>query len=229
MDRRQALKNIGYGAGFLVATPTVISLLQSCKNEPEFQPLFLTVGQGFALKQMVGLIIPSDPEIPGAIDIGAHTFIDAFWNEVTPTKHDLPVAEVQDSYGQLQQHITALWSQFETLFTSRHEKELSKGTAEEYDALLSEFLAIDKEQMKAFGKELKPFYKQTDPNSFPSISDEVAMYALLSSIRGMTLWAWKYSEEIGKNVLWYDPIPGLQRGCIELDELGSNGNLMSLE
>ena len=121
MDRRQVLKNLGYGAGFLVATPTVISLLQSCSNEPDWQPTFLSVGQGFALKQIVDLMIPSDPDIPGAVDIGAHTFIDAYWNEVTPTEHDLPVAEVQNSYGQLRQHIPVLWSQFEALYGARYE------------------------------------------------------------------------------------------------------------
>ncbi len=30
MNRRQALKNLGLGGGALVATPAIISLLQSC-------------------------------------------------------------------------------------------------------------------------------------------------------------------------------------------------------
>lgn len=34
MDRRQALRNIGWGAGALVATPTIVSLLQSCESKP---------------------------------------------------------------------------------------------------------------------------------------------------------------------------------------------------
>jgi hypothetical protein len=228
MDRRQVLKNLGYGAGFLVATPTVISLLQSCSNEPDWQPTFLSVGQGYALKQMVDLIIPSDPEMPGAVDIGAHTFIDAYWNEVTPTEHDLPVAEVQDSYGQLRQHIPVLWSQFEALYGARYEKELDKGTAEDYDALLAEFLKADKEQMRAYGEELTGFYRQADADSFPSISNEAAAYGLLTTVRGMAMWAWKSSEEIGKNVLWYDPVPGQQIGCINLGEAGNNGKVMSL-
>ncbi len=33
MDRRKALKKIGLSFGYVVATPTVISLLQSCKND----------------------------------------------------------------------------------------------------------------------------------------------------------------------------------------------------
>ncbi|PQB05312.1 gluconate 2-dehydrogenase subunit 3 family protein [Aureitalea marina] len=228
MDRRQALKSLGYGAGFLVATPTVVSLLQSCANEPDFQPVFLSVDQGYALKHMVDLIIPSDPEVPGAVDIGAHNFIDAYWNEVTPTEHDLPVAEVQDSYGQLRQHLPVLWTQFETLFNERYQKGLGKGTVEDYDALLAEFLAFDPEKMQAYGKEMDAFYRQADPNNFPAISNEAAASALLGTIRGMTVWAWKSSEQIGKNVLWYDPVPGQQLGCINLGQAGNNGKAMAL-
>ena len=60
MDRRQALKNIGMGAGFLVATPTIMSLLQSCENEPEFNTVFIAKNEGHALRHIVDLIIPSD-------------------------------------------------------------------------------------------------------------------------------------------------------------------------
>ncbi|MGB0788261.1 MAG: gluconate 2-dehydrogenase subunit 3 family protein, partial [Marinirhabdus sp.] len=84
MNRRQVLKNLGYGAGFLVATPTVMSLLQSCKNEPEFNPVFLSKTEGHALRRTVGLIVPEGKNVPGAVAIGAHTFIDAYWNEVIP-------------------------------------------------------------------------------------------------------------------------------------------------
>ena len=35
------------------------------------------------------------------------------------------------------------------------------------------------------------------------------------------------SEEIGENVLWYDPVPGQQKGCVPLSEAG-NGKVMSL-
>ena len=77
MKRRQVLKNLGLGAGFLVATPTIISLLQSCTNEPEFIPLFLSKGEGHALRRVVDLVILSDEKIPGAVDLGVHSFIDA--------------------------------------------------------------------------------------------------------------------------------------------------------
>jgi hypothetical protein len=43
----------------------------------------------------------------------------------------------------------------------------------------------------------------------------------------MAIWAWKTSEEIGENVLWYDPIPGQFIACGSVEELG-NGKAMSL-
>ena len=33
MDRRKALKGLGLSLGFVVATPTVLSILQSCKTD----------------------------------------------------------------------------------------------------------------------------------------------------------------------------------------------------
>ena len=44
MDRRKALKNMGLALGYTVATPTLISIVQSCKNEKvlEWKPDFFT-------------------------------------------------------------------------------------------------------------------------------------------------------------------------------------------
>ena len=52
MNRRQALKNIGFGAGIIVVGPTTLRLLQSCKNESKYnwQPQFLSAGQGLILE-----------------------------------------------------------------------------------------------------------------------------------------------------------------------------------
>ena len=71
------------------------------------------------------------------------------------------------------------------------------------------------------------FYEafENDPTVLP-VAD-AGVYSLLSNIRSMTIWGWKESEEIGENVLWYDPIPGQQKGCIPLSEAG-NGKVMSL-
>jgi hypothetical protein len=213
MDRRQAIKSIGLGAGFLVVTPTIMSLLQSCKSEPEFNPLFISKGEGHALRRIVDLIIPSDNKVPGAVDVGVHSFIDSYWNAVVPVEQQ---ALVKVGFGLLADK-----------FRSTFNKELEAGKSEEYDQLLAQYLKTSKEEQEAFDEKMGEFdvaYEQ-DPTAMPD--PEAGVYSLLSSIRGMTIWGWKTSEEIGKNVLWYDPVPGQQKGCIPLSEAG-NGKVMSL-
>ncbi|MGB3149984.1 MAG: gluconate 2-dehydrogenase subunit 3 family protein, partial [Maribacter sp.] len=60
MDRRKALKNMGLALGYTVATPTLISLMQSCKGEPAvvWTPDFFTADEGSAVTKLVDIILP---------------------------------------------------------------------------------------------------------------------------------------------------------------------------
>jgi hypothetical protein len=229
MDRRQALRNIGWGAGALVATPTIISLLQSCKEAgPTFTPAFVTMPQGHALRSMVDLIIPNDDQIPGAVAMGVHEFIDAYWNEVLAKNPDDKADPFYKSYvTQEQQFVKDAFATFEISFKSTFDKDLSDGTSEEFDQLLAKYLKASKEQQATYQRNLWDYLGaiEDDPNT--SLDSDTQNFYLLSSIREMTVWGWKNSEEIGKNVLWYDPVPGQQKGCIPLSEAG-NGRDMSL-
>ena len=228
MDRRKALKNIGLGAGFLVATPTVLSILKSCAEAPaDFIPVFLSEGEGHALKHMVDLIIPADEAVVGAADVGAHKFIDAYWNTVTPKAQDMALVNVRGSYELLQAHIKLGWKAFADAFRAKYGKELGDGKKEEFDEILASTLKVDKEQRTKHEDLMEDFYEayENDPSLTPDA--DAAVYNLVDGIRGMTIWAWKISEPVGEKVLWYDPIPGRQIGCIPLSEAG-NGNAMSL-
>lgn len=213
MDRRKALKNIGLGAGFLVATPTVLSLLQSCKSEPEFIPNFLAKGEGHALRRIVDLIIPSDETSAGAVDVGVHEFIDNFWNEVVP----------EESQAQVRMAFVGLAGEFTKTFS----KDISEGKPEEFDQLLGKYLAISKEEQKGFDERAGKFYQafQKDPST--TMDTDLACNQLFGQLRGMTIWGWKNSEEIGENVLAYEPVPGQQVGCLSVDE-ATGGKAYSL-
>ena len=43
MNRRKALKNIGFSLGAVSATPTLVSLLSSCQNESNWSPKLLSI------------------------------------------------------------------------------------------------------------------------------------------------------------------------------------------
>ncbi|MGY8946215.1 MAG: gluconate 2-dehydrogenase subunit 3 family protein [Flavobacteriales bacterium] len=59
------------------------------------------------------------------------------------------------------------------------------------------------------------------------ISDELVLgfkkensnYQILDQIRNLTVFSYKTSEYIGKNILNYNPNPGYQLGCINLNEM----------
>ena len=55
---------------------------------------------------------------------------------------------------------------------------------------------------------------------------ENLVFASLKGLRDSTVWAYKTSKEIGEKVLAYDPVPGMQKGCIPLSE--TNGKAWSL-
>jgi hypothetical protein len=213
MDRRQAIKNLGLGAGFLVVTPTIMSLLQSCTSEVEFTPLFISKGEGHALRRMVDLIIPSDEKIPGAVDVGVHSFIDSYWNSVI----------LEDQQVHVKVGFKLLAEKFRTTFN----KELENGKAEDFDQLLATYLKTSKEQQKAYNEKMEEFYIAFENDATVLPDAEAGVYSLLTNIRSMTILGWKESEEIGENVLWYDPVPGQQKGCVPLSEVG-NGKVMSL-
>ena len=88
MNRRIALKNMGLAVGYTVATPTLISLIQSCQqdNTPEWTPVFFTPEQGAVVMQVADLILPKT-DTPSATEVGVHKFLDRYMNEV---------AEVED-------------------------------------------------------------------------------------------------------------------------------------
>ena len=207
MDRRKALKNIGLGAGFLVATPTVVSLLQSCQDKPAAAvvvPKYFSVEEGHAVKQIVDLIIPSDDKVPGAVDVGVHDFFDAYMDQVAP-------AEQQQMNKVL---LAALAEKFQADFG----KGIEEGTAEDYDQLLATYLKADKEVQAGYGQSMGEFFAAAAEDPALKPDTDAAVYSLLSSLQGMTIWAWKTSEAIGKNVLWYDPVPGQQIGCIPVED-----------
>lgn len=205
MKRRQLIKNLGLGGVALVATPTVLSLLQSCAAEgPAFEPVFLSASQGKALRHIVDLIIPSDETIPGAVDVGVHTFIDSYWNEVISEENQLQIKAGFDALANRLEDASG--------------KTLDNAKAKDYDTLLSKYLNTSIEQETIFNKSLGEYYQAYQRDKTVTIDPDAGTFSLLSNLRGMTIWGWKNSEEIGENVLAYEPIPGQQVGCLSVEE-----------
>lgn len=213
MKRRQALKNIGLGAGLFVIGPSTLSLLQSCNSEPEYdwQPVFLTASHGYALKKVLNVILPSS-DTPGASDLNIPQFIDAYMDQVEDVERREKFQESADAFARA--------------FKEEFDKEQEEGKDEDFENLIKKYLKATPAQREKFVRRNTETQDAIRDPEYVMNNDEGA-YAYLTTVRNMGIWAWKNSEEIGENVMWYDPIPGQYIPCGPVDELGQ-GKAMSL-
>lgn len=214
MNRRQALKNFGLGAGILIVGPSTLSLLQSCKNDPKvgWEPTFLSAGNGFALENILEVILPAT-DTPGAKDLNIAQFIDSYMTIVAP----------EDLQKLFQRNAEAFAGSFKREF----DKELENGTEEEFTAIVTTYLKAAPEQRDAYVKRLTETQDPMGDDPEEKMDLDTGSFAYLRNLRELGIWAWKNSEIVGEEVLWYDPIPGQYIPCGPVEEL-SNGKAMSL-
>lgn len=190
MKRREALKNLGLATGFFVATPSIISLLQSCTSEASsWTPEFLSVEEGVVLTNLVDIILPKT-DIPSATEVNVPQFIDKYINEVLS---DEDQAMVKRAFGNII-----------SVIKPNAEDKISKVTQDDYKALLDNHMLLKDEVDQE---------REANPEA-----QEMTKSEFLNNLKWMTINAYRTTEQIGENVLAYDPIPGAYY-CGDLQEL----------
>lgn len=214
MNRRQVLKNLGLGAGVFIVGPSALSLLQSCKNEPEYdwEPTFLSASHGFALKEILEVILPAT-DTPGASDLNIAQFIDSYMDQVAEPTQAKRFKRSADA--------------FSNSFKKEYDKNQEEGKSEDFEKLIEKYLRATPADKQLYMKRNSETQDATDQKSEVKMDDDAGAYAYLTNVREMAIWAWKNSEQVGENVLWYDPIPGQYIPCGPVEELGG-GKAMSL-
>ena len=204
MNRRDALKNIGLSAGYIAATPTILSLLQSCQKEYilDWTPELLSIDEGKALEQIVDLIIP-ETDIPGAKSLHVPMFIDKFINNALEEVEETQMFKYGAGIIMKELGIS-------------EEKSIDDVTVEEYDALLAQYLKLPKEKQKEHWEEIA---KVKNPEDLENVPQETIAFSYLSSVRSLSIYGFKTSKDIAENVLNYLPVPGEYIGCDSVQNL----------
>ncbi|MEJ1221640.1 gluconate 2-dehydrogenase subunit 3 family protein [Sediminicola sp. 1XM1-17] len=207
MDRRIALKNIGLSLGYVVAVPTLVSLVQSCKDKPamEWAPSFLTKDQGAALMNLVDLILPKT-DTPSATEVNVHMFIDKFAYEVMEPK--------QQEFFKM-----SMGNFLDKALKDSGKETLADLTAEDLEPSLSQALKVTKEQEIENFEIITSYQEAIENGQTAELDASIGSFAFANNLRGMTIWAYKSSEYVGEEVLAYLPVPGEYIGCGELQEL----------
>lgn len=207
MDRRRVLKNMGLSLGYMVATPTLLGLVQSCKSEPaiSWTPEFLTLEEGNVLTKLVDLILPKT-DTPSASEVQVDIFIDKFSNEVMEK-------EQQDLFKMSMQKF------IDKALSTAGKKNATDLTSEDLDPILSSSLKYSKEEQTKMQDAITSYSEALAEGKTTSLDDETTRFAFANNLRGLTIWGYKASEYVGEEVLAYLPVPGEYIACGDAQEL----------
>ncbi len=215
MDRRIALKNMGLALGYTIATPTLISIVQSCKTEKviDWTPDFFSKEEGAVITHLVDIILPKT-DTPSATDVQVNIFIDRFLHQVAEKE---------------QQDFTKMtMGKFLDQALKDSGKEMTSDLEpEDLEPVLATSLKVDKEQEKAHEEAIEAYMIAMEEGQASALDDDTARFAFASNLRGITIWGYKTSEYVAEEILAYLPVPGQYVPCGTVDEL-SDGKAWSI-
>jgi hypothetical protein len=197
MNRRDALRKTALFAGSAVAVPSMLSLLQACSKQDRltWTPQFLGEDQARFISAFVDFLLPKT-ETPGGLDVKADIFIDSIY------------AKTYDEAGQ--KNVVAEIEKFNAACKAAYGKVFADLSIEDKTKCFQDHEAKSPKLPKnVWGTAVGP-------------KEPIGFYR---SLKSTALWAYFTSEEIGKNVLSYDPIPGEFKGCIPVSEVGNTWSL----
>lgn len=190
MNRREALQKLGLSFGIIIASPVLFHASCSKKSTTYFfNELELQL-----LIETSNVIIPGTGDLPKASDVGVAEYIDHY------------VADIVEDNEQTQLRV----------FMQQYMKAISPEKPVEY--WVENTFSADWNTKNDWYDEINNFEKSTKDGEKSKISDEVAIFALLTNLKSLMIRAYRGSELVGEQFLAYDPIPGRHIGCIDLDE-----------
>ena len=206
MKRREVIKKIGFSFGAVTLTPSLLSVLNGCDFKQEgWQPKFLSYQEYDMTEKITDIFIPKT-DIPGAKELNLSRFIDAHYQLM------LSSAE--------QKNIKFLMKKFsDMLLEKTSKKKLDEVSTSEYEDQFSRLLKADKLQRQRWQKSYNDYTEKLNKGeAVKPLSKDINSYIFLDGLRQLSIWGFRNSEYIGEKVLAYDPVPGQQKGCVDLIE-----------
>ena len=215
MDRRRVLKNMGLSLGYMVATPTLLSIVQSCKNEPAitWTPDFLTQSEGSVLTKLVDIILPKTDTL-SASEVQVDIFMDKFANEVMEKNQ-------QDLFKM------SMGKFLDKALADSGKVKADDLTAEDLEPVVASSLKYSKEDQTAMLESINKYTEAIEEGKTSTLDDETTRFAFANNLRGLVIWGYKASEYVGEEVLEYLPVPGEYIACGDVQEL-TGGKAWSL-
>lgn len=201
MKRREAIKSLTLSTGLVISGSTWMSLLQSCANEPaiDWVPISLSRDEAKTLRSLCDRLIPKGDTV-GALDMKVPLMIDKALNAV------------------LSDEESARYKKGMSLFNGKLSREFHKLSEEKQNEALKTWFDVEPQRaLQIRGLVAGPETAESDDNYY--------IYYFLITTRELTVKGFRESEYVGKELLAYDPVPGVLQGCIDYSEVGKAWSL----
>lgn len=217
MNRREALKKLGLSFGFLVGAPTAVSILQGCSNSGSTAGAatqFFTDVEKDVITRIVDIILPATADTPSASEVNVPEFIDQYVNEVVSLEEQDRTREYLGKF-------------IEELKTDKGNPDASSFSEDDIRPYVAESLEKSPEEEQEIYEKISNYTQAKQNGESVDLFAEVANFALMTNLRSMAIWSYKTSQTVGEEILAYEPIPGRQEGCVDLEE-ATGGRAWSL-
>lgn len=205
MKRREAIRNLSLGIGYVVSAPAVLGVLQSCsgrESSPQWEAVFFNEDQQHLSTHLVDIILPSS-EIPGGLDLNLPQFVDRMCSDL--------LTETDKQWFQRGSQLFA-----GDLLESSGKEVIHSGKKDVLKVFEKYFKVTEGRKQEILRQQAIGAMDLSEAEQ-----DSYALYRFLFVVREFALLGYFTSEEIGKEVLVFDPIPGGFRPCIPLSEVGN--------
>ena len=203
MKRREAIKNLSLGIGYVVSAPTVLGILESCsKPESGWNAVFFGEELTPLMNHLVDIILPGS-DSPGGLDLNLPQFVDKMCEDIL-TKTD-------------KEWVLRGGSFFAGLVANHSDGAAIEANRKEVLEVFKSYFDLPSEERKAvLDRQRKGESGMNDEEK-----DSFALYKFLFALREFSLLGYFSSERIGKDFLVFDPVPGGYKPCIPLSEVGN--------
>jgi len=207
MNRRDALKSTGLFVGIGLAGGVVTSaLFQSCKDaqvSTSWSPHFIPANLVDMVAEIAETILPRT-DTPGAKDVNVHQYLDAAWNLFYKPEE--------------KEHIMKGLMAFD----GECKKATGKGFLElAPEERLNHLQSVEEQSNSDQGPSFWGIPMEDDEDKEPvrqePAENTVVLQPFWTYVKGNVLHGYFTSEEIGENVLTYDPVPGDPIACMDMD------------
>jgi hypothetical protein len=191
MNRRQAIKNTVLTGSATILGTSLFSLLHSCKAEDRltWTPAFLKPDHARLISSLVDTLLPATAT-PGGLDVKVDVFIDKVFHKMYNEAGQLSIIADMDN------------------FNERCKERFGKV-----------FYKLTNEQKKEFLMSEEQSSPKFNSGVWGTAVGDQKPVGFYRSIKSMAIWGYCSCEEIGKNVLAYDPVPQMFNGCYPVSEI----------